>query len=74
MYPGTLLHMHIYLHTYAPGGKERKRERAHTKLVLQSEDHVFTEQIEIIKRQAELLGYHMAGSIAAKKRFEVMVE
>ena len=53
---------------------EKERERESHKIALQTEDSVFDEEIKVMNRQAELLVHHIAGSMSAKKRFEVMTE
>ena len=44
-----------------------------TKIVFQGEDDLFDKQHQILQKKMELLGHHLTGSQAAKKRFEAML-
>jgi len=64
MCPYMYTYIYICTHIHAP----KVIKTAH-----QGDDEVFDTQLETLKKLTQLLGHHMTGSHAAKKRFEAMV-
>ena len=75
------LYTYIYIYTYVFGYlcvclcsyTHKNSQLPNHKKVFQGDDGAFDDRIKAVNKKVELIGFHLIGNQAAKKRFEAML-